>query len=56
MKKKFLNVSEMGKLGGTARAKNLTKEQRSNIARMGGLKRWGKSYPQVELDDKKEKV
>ncbi len=37
---KILNASEMGKKGGENRAKNLTKERRSEIARMGGLKRW----------------
>ncbi len=33
----------LGKLGGEARARNLTPEQRSEIARKGAAKRWEKS-------------
>jgi len=32
----------LGKLGGQARAKSLTAEQRSEIAKKGAAKRWGK--------------
>ena len=31
---------QLGKLGGAARAKSLTAEQRSEIAKMGAAKRW----------------
>jgi hypothetical protein len=33
---------ELGKKGGTARAKNLTKEELSKIGRKGARKRWAK--------------
>lgn len=33
---------QLGKLGGAARARNLTAEQRAEIARKGAAKRWGK--------------
>ena len=33
--------AQLGKLGGAARAKKLTAEQRSEIARKGAAKRWG---------------
>ena len=33
---------QLGKLGGAARARNLTAEQRTEIARKGAVKRWGK--------------
>jgi hypothetical protein len=36
-------AKELGKLGGKARAKALTKEQRSEIAKKAAAKRWGKS-------------
>jgi hypothetical protein len=36
-------AAEMGHKGGKARAKNLTKEQRAEIARKGAAKRWGKA-------------
>jgi hypothetical protein len=35
-KKKVLTVSELGKLGGKARAKTLTAKRRKEIAAMGG--------------------
>lgn len=35
--KKALTASEMGKRGGAARAKNLTKKQKSEIARKAGI-------------------
>lgn len=38
--KKELTIREMAKLGGHARAKNLTKEQLSKIGRKGAQKRW----------------
>lgn len=55
---KILNAVEMGRKGGKNRAKNLTKERRSEIARMGGLKRWELDKNVIpnsnvlELDDK----
>ena len=33
---------QLGKLGGAARARNLTAEQRVEIARKGAAKRWGR--------------
>lgn len=33
-------AAQLGKLGGAARARNLTPEQRSEIARKGAAKRW----------------
>jgi hypothetical protein len=35
-------AAQLGKLGGAARAKNLTELQRAAIARMGAAKRWNK--------------
>ena len=35
-------AAQLGKLGGAARAKKLTAEQRAEIARKGAAKRWGK--------------
>jgi hypothetical protein len=35
-------AAQLGKLGGAARAKALTPEQRADIARKGAAKRWGK--------------
>ena len=40
--KKNLTPSAMGKLGGAARAKSLSKEQRQEIAKKGAKTRWGK--------------
>jgi hypothetical protein len=34
-------AAQLGKLGGAARAKALTPEQRAEIARKGAAKRWG---------------
>jgi hypothetical protein len=34
-------AAQLGKLGGAARAKALTAEQRQEIARKGAAKRWG---------------
>lgn len=34
-------AAQLGKLGGAARAKKLTAEQRTEIARKGAAKRWG---------------
>jgi hypothetical protein len=34
---------QLGKLGGAARARNLTPEQRKEIARKGAARRWEKS-------------
>lgn len=36
-------AAELGKLGGAARARNLTAEQRQEIARNAAAKRWKKS-------------
>ena len=36
-------AQQLGKLGGAARARNLSPEQRAEIARKGAAKRWGKS-------------
>ncbi len=35
-------AAQLGKLGGAARARNLTGEQRAEIARKGAAKRWSK--------------
>ena len=35
-------AAQLGKLGGAARAKSLTAEQRKEIAKKGAEKRWGK--------------
>ena len=40
-------AAQLGKLGGAARARNLSPEQKSEIARKGAAKRWG-------VSDKKE--
>ena len=42
MIKKILNASEMGKLGGEARAKTLTPERRKEIAIKASKTRWNK--------------
>ena len=36
-------AAQLGRLGGAARAKKLTAEQRTDIARKGAAKRWKKS-------------
>ena len=36
-------AAQLGKLGGEARARNLTAEQRAEIARKGAAKRWGRT-------------
>jgi hypothetical protein len=36
-------AAQLGKLGGAARARKLTPEQRAEIARKGAAKRWGKA-------------
>jgi hypothetical protein len=36
-------AQQLGKLGGAARAKALTAEQRKKIAQKGAAKRWGKN-------------
>jgi len=52
MKKKNAAAVSLGKLGGKARAKNLTPEQRKSIARKAGVagakSRWGKKNEQKE--------
>ena len=42
MTKKLSAAVELGKRGGTARAKKLTKEQRSASAKKAALARWRK--------------
>jgi hypothetical protein len=37
------NAAALGRKGGAARAEKLTAEQRSEIARKGAAKRWGRS-------------
>lgn len=34
-------AAQLGKLGGAARARNLTAEQKTEIAKKGAAKRWG---------------
>jgi hypothetical protein len=46
MTKKHSGAVQLGKLGGKARSKKLTKEQRKKIARLGGLARWKKAKRQ----------
>jgi general stress protein YciG len=46
MKEQF-GSSEAGKKGGKARAKSLTSEQKSEIARKGAEARWGKGLPRA---------
>jgi hypothetical protein len=36
-------AQQLGKLGGAARAKSLTKRRRTEIAKKAAAKRWGKS-------------
>ena len=36
-------AAQLGKLGGAARARNLTAEKRAEIARKGAAKRWERS-------------
>ena len=36
-------AAQLGKLGGAARARNLTAEQKTEIARKGAAKRWMKT-------------
>lgn len=40
--KKGMTASEMGRKGGRNRAKKLTKEQRSQIAKAAAKARWGR--------------
>jgi hypothetical protein len=41
-KKKILTAIALGRKGGKVRAEELTPEERSKIARMGGKNRWPK--------------
>lgn len=43
MPKKHPGAVQLGKLGGKARNKKLSKQQRKEIARLGGLARWKKT-------------
>ncbi len=38
-------AAQLGKLGGAARARNLTAEQRAEIEKKGAAGRWGKHKP-----------
>jgi hypothetical protein len=40
MAKKPITAAEMGRKGGTARAKNLTAQRLSEIGKLGAKKRW----------------
>jgi len=46
-------AAQLGKLGGAARARNLTAEQRAEIARKGATSRWKKG---LAAQEKKEPV
>jgi hypothetical protein len=43
MAKKHPGAVQLGKLGGKARSKKLSKKQRKEIARLGGFARWKKA-------------
>ncbi len=47
---KILNAKEMGKKGGTNRAKNLSKKRRSEIAKQGAEARWAKLRNLTKID------
>lgn len=42
MKKKIKTISDMARLGGLARAKKMSKKQRSEMGKKMAEKRWGK--------------
>jgi len=52
MTDKSITVSEMGRMGGLARAKALSPSRRKTIARLAALTRWSKQKPKP-LDIKK---
>jgi general stress protein YciG len=43
--KKEMTASEMGRKGGLARGRNLSKEEIAEIGRKGAAKRWAKKSP-----------
>jgi len=45
MSNSTLTVSEMGRMGGLARAKALSPSRRKTIARLAALTRWSKQKP-----------
>jgi len=45
-----MNASEMGKKGGKNRAKNLSKERRSEIAKLASDTRWAKLKILTKID------
>lgn len=51
--KKSITASEMGKLGGKARAKAINGKQRSAIAKLGGLARAAKAAKQARKNKSK---
>jgi hypothetical protein len=42
----MIDTAEIGRMGGQARAKNLTKKQRSESARLAAQARWAKKVQQ----------
>jgi hypothetical protein len=48
-----MDTHEAGRRGGTARAKNLTPEQRREAARKAALARWAKRAPHYTPENKK---
>lgn len=54
-KKTPLTVSDAGRLGGRARANNLTKEQRSEIARRAAMSRWAPTKESITKEIQKHR-
>jgi hypothetical protein len=54
-KKPPFTVSDAGRLGGRARANNLTKEQRSEIARRAAESRWAPTKESIGKEIQKHK-
>jgi hypothetical protein len=50
--KKELTIKEMARLGGLARARKMTKEERSASAKKASWTRWGK-MPMIIIDRRK---
>jgi hypothetical protein len=46
-----MTVSEMASMGGKARAKNLSKKRRKEIAKKAADARWGKQESKPQFDD-----
>lgn len=51
-----MTVSELAKLGGLARAKKLSKERKSEIAKKGAEARWGKGKEDGSIRERPKKV